>query len=81
LPAWMTDAAACAALTVGASVVSIAALQGLLELLDAVPPRTRVLAKVASGAGDAPHDEQGLPQRRPASCRMGRGHHAVRVFR
>jgi hypothetical protein len=38
----MTDAAACAALTVGASVVSIAALQELLELLDAVPPRTRV---------------------------------------
>jgi hypothetical protein len=39
LPAWMTDAAACAALTVGAPVVSIAALQELRELLDAVVPR------------------------------------------
>jgi hypothetical protein len=41
LPAWLTDAAACAALTVGAPVVSIAALQELRELLDAVAPRAR----------------------------------------
>jgi hypothetical protein len=39
LPAWMTDAVACAALTVGAPVVSIAALQELRALLDAVAPR------------------------------------------
>jgi hypothetical protein len=64
LPAWMTDAAACAALTVGAKVVSIATLQELRELLDAVAPRARVQATGASGAGDAPHDEQGRPQRR-----------------
>src|SRR5712692_3674631 len=36
LPAWMTDAAACAVLTVGAPVVSLIALQELRVLLDAV---------------------------------------------
>src|SRR5713101_7477580 len=36
LPAWMTDAAACAVLTVGAPVVSLIALQELWGLLDAV---------------------------------------------
>jgi hypothetical protein len=52
LPAWMTDAAAYAALTVGAPVVSIAALQELRELLGAVVPRARVQATGASGAGN-----------------------------
>ena len=61
LPAWMTDAAACAALTVGAPVVSIAALQELRELLDAVAPRARVQAKVASGAGMRPTMSRGAP--------------------
>jgi len=36
LPAWMTDAAACAVLTVGVPVVSLIALQELRGLLDAV---------------------------------------------
>src|SRR5712691_7121902 len=36
LPAWMTDAAACAVLTVGAPVVSLIALQELRGLLEAV---------------------------------------------
>jgi hypothetical protein len=36
LPAWMTNAAACAGLTVGQPVVSIVALQELRVLLDAV---------------------------------------------
>ena len=36
LPAWMTNAAACAVLTVGPPVVAITALQELRVLLDAV---------------------------------------------
>ncbi len=36
LPAWMTDAAACAGLTLGPPVVAITALQELRVLLDAV---------------------------------------------
>jgi hypothetical protein len=39
LPSWMTDAAACAALTVGKPVVAITALQELRSLLDAVGAR------------------------------------------
>jgi hypothetical protein len=58
LPAWMTDAAVCAALTVGPPVVSIAALQELRELLDVVAPRAPDLthASMPSKEGcDAPH--------------------------
>jgi hypothetical protein len=42
LPSWMTDAAACAALTGGPPVVGIAALQELWLLLDAVGARGSV---------------------------------------
>ena len=73
LPAWMTNAAACAALTVGPPVVAITALQELRVLLDAVVAGESDLtgASMPSKEGcDAPkasvdlHPDPAVPTRR-----------------
>jgi len=73
LPWWMTDAAACAALTVGTPVVAIAALQELRGLLDTVeargsaPTGASMLSKEGCDAATEsvdPHPGSAVPARR-----------------
>jgi len=82
LPSWMTDAAACAALTAGTPVVAIAALQELRGLLDAVgargsePTGASMLSKEGCDAPTEsvdPHPGPAVPARRVrAPDRAGR---------
>jgi hypothetical protein len=81
----MTDAAACAVLTVGRPVVSIAALQELRELLDAVAPRAPdpTHASTPSKEGGDALKESVDPDADPAvPTRRGRApHRADRLLR
>jgi hypothetical protein len=86
LPAWMTNAAACAVLTVGPPVVSIIALQELRVLLDAVvagtpdPTGASMPSKEGCHAPKASVETQppdpAVPTRRPRTPR-GAGRHTA----